>query len=74
MPHPPYSPDLAPCDYWLNDYTKNRLTDQLDEKSLARALSKIVKNISEEEFKKILTNCWKEWNFVLIIMVTTLSI
>ena len=52
MPHPPYSPDLAPCDYWLNDYIKNRLTDQPDEKSLARAVSKIVKNISEEEFKK----------------------
>ena len=52
MPHPLYSPDLAPCDYWLNDYIKNRLTDQPDEKSLARAVSKIVKNISEEEFKK----------------------
>ena len=19
IPHPPYSPDLAPCDFWLND-------------------------------------------------------
>lgn len=27
MPHPPYSPDLAPCDYWLNDYIKSNLTD-----------------------------------------------
>jgi histone-lysine N-methyltransferase SETMAR len=52
MPHPPYSPDLAPCDYWLNDYIKSRLTDQPDEKSLARAVSKIVKNIPEEQFKK----------------------
>ena len=52
MPHPPYSPDLAPCDYWLNDYIKNLLTDQPDEKCLARAVSRIVKNISEEEFKK----------------------
>ena len=45
MPHSPYSSDLAPCDYWLNDYIKNRLTDQPDEKSLARAVSKIVKDI-----------------------------
>ena len=52
MAHPPYSPDLAPCDYWLNDYIKNHLTDQPDEKPLARAVSKIVKNISEEEFKR----------------------
>ena len=52
MPHPPYSPDLAPCDYWLNDYIKRNLTDQTNEKSLARAVSKVVKNIPEEEFKK----------------------
>ena len=41
MPHPPCSPDLAP---WLNDYIKNRLPDQPDEKCLARAVSKIVRN------------------------------
>ena len=52
MPHPPYSPDLAPCDYWLNDYIKRNLTDQPDEKSLARAVSKVMKTIPKEEFKK----------------------
>ncbi|CAF3885412.1 unnamed protein product [Rotaria sp. Silwood1] len=52
MPHPPYSPDLAPCDYWLNDCIKHNLTDQLNEKSSARAVSKVVKNIPEEEYKK----------------------
>ncbi|CAM4960467.1 unnamed protein product [Rotaria socialis] len=52
IPHPPYSPDLAPCDYWLNDYIKQNLTDQPDEKSLAHAVSKLIKNIPEEEFKK----------------------
>ena len=30
MPHPPYSPDLDPYDYWLNDYIKqNLLTNQM---------------------------------------------
>jgi hypothetical protein len=47
IPHPPYSPDLAP-----SDYIKRNLTDQTNEKSLARAITKIVKNIPEEEFKK----------------------
>ncbi|CAF4330992.1 unnamed protein product, partial [Rotaria sp. Silwood2] len=37
MPHPSYSPDLVPCDYWLNDYIKQNLTDQPNEKSLAHA-------------------------------------
>ncbi|CAF4291271.1 unnamed protein product, partial [Adineta steineri] len=40
MPHPPYSSDLTLCDYWLNDYIKCNLTDQPNEKSLARAVSK----------------------------------
>ncbi|CAF3550480.1 unnamed protein product [Rotaria sp. Silwood1] len=52
MSHPPYSPDLAPCDYWLNDYIKRNLTDQPDEKSLARTVSKVMKKIPKEEFKK----------------------
>ena len=50
---PSYSPDLASCDYWLNDYIKRKLTDQPNEKSLAYAVSKMVKNIPEEGFKKI---------------------
>ncbi|CAF4698778.1 unnamed protein product, partial [Rotaria sp. Silwood2] len=52
MSHPPYSPDLAPCDYWLNDYIKRNLTDQPDEKSLARAVSKVMKKVPKEEFRK----------------------
>ena len=27
--HPPYSPDLAQCDYWLFDYLKKYLEDQV---------------------------------------------
>ena len=54
MTHPPYSPDLAPCGYWLNDYIKHNLIDEANQKSLTRAVSKVVKNIPEEEF---LRNC-----------------
>ncbi len=52
IPHLAYSPDLSPCDYWLNDYIKRNLTDYPDEKSLFRAVSKIVENIPKEEYKK----------------------
>jgi len=52
MPHPAYSPDLAPCDFWLFDYIKRHITDQTDESSLFKAVSKIVLNIPEKEFKK----------------------
>lgn len=42
LPHPPYSPDLSPCDYWLNDYIKLNLTDQKDEKFLIKAITRLV--------------------------------
>jgi histone-lysine N-methyltransferase SETMAR len=52
MPHPPYSPDLSPCDYWLNDYIKRNLTDQTNAETLHKAVSNIVFSIPEKEYKK----------------------
>ena len=43
-----YSPDLAPCDHWVNDYIKRNLLGEVNEKSLTREVSKVVKNIPEE--------------------------
>jgi len=42
MPHPP---DLSPCDYWLNDYIKQHLPDEVSEKSLHNAVTNLKKNI-----------------------------
>lgn len=50
--HPPYSPDLAPCDYWLFDYIKQRLNDEPDAISLTKSVTKIVNNISHSEYIK----------------------
>lgn len=52
LPHPPYSPDLSPCDYWLNDYIKRNLTDQKDEKSLIKAVTRLVEDIPQKEYRK----------------------
>lgn len=50
--HPPYSPDLAPSDYWLNDYIKRNLQDHEDKNSLIKAVTKIVRDIPVQEYKK----------------------
>ncbi len=52
MPHPAYSPDLAPCDFWLNDYIKRNLTYQKDEASLFNAVAKVLNSIPEIEYRK----------------------
>jgi len=52
MPHPPYSPDLSPCDFWLFDYIKRNLQDETNKDSLFKSITKIVENIPEKEYKK----------------------
>jgi histone-lysine N-methyltransferase SETMAR len=54
MDHPPYSPDLAPSDFWLFDYIKERLTSNSDAKSLMKQITGIVNSIPKEEYKKTL--------------------
>jgi histone-lysine N-methyltransferase SETMAR len=55
MPHPRYSPDLSPCDFWLNDYIKLHLTDQTDEDSLFDAVTEVLNSIPEKEYRKTFT-------------------
>ena len=52
IPHPPNSPDLSPCDFWLFDLIKNNLNDQDDAESLHNAVIDFMKSISREEYKK----------------------
>ena len=40
--HPPYSPDSAPCDFWLFDYIKKNLGDQVNAQTIKRQISKIM--------------------------------
>ena len=40
--HQPYSPDSAPCDFWLFDYIKKNLGDQVNAQTIKRQISKIM--------------------------------
>jgi len=50
--HPPYSPDLAPCDYWLFDYIKRNLEDEESDQTLVKSITRILKNIPHSEYLK----------------------
>jgi len=50
--HPAYSPDLAPCDYWLFDYIKERLDDELNAETLADSVTKVLSSIPHSEYQK----------------------
>jgi [histone H3]-lysine36 N-dimethyltransferase SETMAR len=50
--HPPYSPDIAPCDFWLFGYLKGRLESYSDPTSLAKAVTKELNSIPIDEYRK----------------------
>lgn len=50
--HPPNSPDLSPCDFWLFDLIKQNLTDQNNSESLYRTVSQFMNTLSKEEYRK----------------------
>ncbi|UYV70186.1 hypothetical protein LAZ67_7002112 [Cordylochernes scorpioides] len=59
MPQPPYSPDLAPCDFFLFPKLKRPM------KGRRYAMLDEIKTASKEELKKILKNdrlkCFEDW-------------
>ena len=57
--HPPYSPDLAPSNFWLFDLIKRNLDDHVDVESQKKQITKILRDIPKEEYKKTF-NKWVE--------------
>jgi hypothetical protein len=48
-PHPLYSPDLSPCDFWLFGFLKEKMKDQVFR--------------SEEEMSEVIVESWNELTF-----------
>lgn len=59
LPHPPYSPDLAPCDFFLFPRIKKELKGKRFDKveNLARAVQAVVEGIPKEDYE----NSFQSW-------------
>lgn len=53
VPHPPYSPDLAPCDFHLFPKLKNYLAGQrfADDEEVQNCVKKYLKDLAAEEYE-----------------------
>jgi hypothetical protein len=52
--HPPYSPDLAPCDYWLFDHIKQHLGDKETSETIANSIAKILNKTDKSLYRRAL--------------------
>ena len=47
VPHPPYSPDLVPCDFWLFPKLRGCRYETIEMKE---ALTKVIDTLTQEDF------------------------
>ena len=52
MKHPTHSPNLAPCDFWLNFYIKDWLVEQPNVEALSASITAILNSIPKSEYLK----------------------
>ena len=51
VPHPPYSPDLAPCDFWLFSKLRGCRYEII---VMKEAVVKVIDTLKQEHFQKLL--------------------
>jgi len=59
IPHPPYSPDFTPCNFFLFPRIKGQMNRQCfaDVSKVKKKTLEVLNNISTEEFQK----CFQQW-------------
>ena len=67
VPHPPYSPDIAQCDFWLFRKLKDNLSGREfeDRLSLGWAIFRYLEDISKDGNRKTFENWIKRLNSVV---------
>ena len=58
--HPPYSPDLAPCDFWLFPKLKGCRYETIEE--MKEAVTKVIDTLTQEDFHGALKKLLERYN------------
>jgi hypothetical protein len=63
MDHPPYTPDLVPCDFWLFPKLKNALKEQkFANLPDIHDIKRLLRGIPENSFQ----DCFRQWHHCLM--------
>ena len=60
VPQPPYSLDLAPCDFWLFPKLRGYRYDTIEE--MKEAVTKVIDTLTQEDFHGALQNFLERYN------------
>ena len=60
VPQPPYSPDLAPCDFWLFPKLTGCRYETIEE--MKEAVTKVIDTLTQENFHGAFKKLWERYN------------
>ena len=60
VPQPPYSPGLAPCDFWLFLKLRGCLYETIEE--MKEAVTKVIDTLTQEDFDGALQKLLERYN------------
>ena len=58
--HSPYSPDLAPCDFWLFPKLRGRRYETIEE--MKETMTKVIDMLTQEDFHGVFQKLLKWYN------------
>ena len=58
--HPPYSPDFAPCDFWLFPKLRGCRYETIEE--MKEAVMKVIDTLKQEDFRGVFQKLLKRYN------------
>jgi hypothetical protein len=63
LAHPPYSPDLAPCDYWLFSRVKEHLRGKQfqSEDNINTAVTASLRRVTKDEYRAAIDRLSRRW-------------
>ena len=73
VPHPPYSPDLTPCDFWLFLKLKEKLRGCRYEtiEEMKEAVTKVIDTLTQKDFDGAFQSFWNSITNALQLEETT---
>ena len=60
VPQPPYSPDLAPCDFWLFPKLRGCRYETIED--MKEAVTKVIDTVTQEDFHRALKKLLERYN------------
>jgi hypothetical protein len=64
IPHPPYSPDLTPCDFFLFPKMKLKLKGHwfVSIEEIQAKSQRVLDTLTEKDFQEVFQKCRRQWD------------